>query len=60
MFGILPARALENKVYVAVPNRAEKQAADNERVKFTGRSLWLNGSELAKVGEEADDEIFDG
>jgi predicted amidohydrolase len=55
----MPARALENKVYVAVPNRAgeEIRGADKESVKFTGRSVIYsyNGSELAKAGEEADE-----
>jgi predicted amidohydrolase len=55
----MPARALENKVYVAVPNRAgeEIRGAENEKVKFTGRSViyGFNGQELAKAGEEADE-----
>jgi predicted amidohydrolase len=55
----MPARALENKVYVAVPNRAgeEIRGAENEKVKFTGRSViyGFNGQELAKAGDEADE-----
>jgi predicted amidohydrolase len=63
----MPARALENKVYVAVPNRAGEEirgledgsanGSTGEKVKFTGRSViyGFNGQELAKAGEEADE-----
>jgi predicted amidohydrolase len=59
----MPARALENKVYVAVPNRAGeevrgiKDGSVGEKVKFTGRSViyGFNGEELAKAGDEADE-----
>jgi predicted amidohydrolase len=55
----MPARALENKVYVAVPNRAgeEVRGAENESVKFTGRSVIYsyNGSALAQAGAEEDE-----
>lgn len=55
----MPARALENKVYVAVPNRAgeEIRGTESESVKFTGRSVIYsyNGSELAKAGDSADE-----
>ncbi len=57
----MPARALENKVYVAVPNRAgeETRGLEGETVKFTGRSViyGFQGQELAKAGD-TDDEIL--
>jgi predicted amidohydrolase len=59
----MPARALENKVYVAVPNRAGTErrgvsaSGEPEEVKFTGHSViyGYNGAELAKAGAEADE-----
>jgi predicted amidohydrolase len=63
----MPARALENKVYVAVPNRAGKEtrqlegSSDNqtETVRFTGKSVIydFNGTVIAQAGAE-DDEIL--
>lgn len=50
----MPARALENKVYLAVPNRAGSERAENgEEVIFTGKSVvyGYNGAELAKANE---------
>ncbi len=53
----MPARALENKVYVAVPNRAGVETSpQGEDVKFTGNSViyGYNGSEVAKAGASED------
>lgn len=56
----MPARALENKVYVAVPNRAGIESAESgEEVVFTGKSViyGYNGAELAKA-DGMDDTIL--
>jgi predicted amidohydrolase len=58
----MPARALENKVYVAVPNRAGREirgiSANGvpEEVRFTGNSViyGYNGEVLAQAGASED------
>ncbi|MCS6807906.1 MAG: nitrilase-related carbon-nitrogen hydrolase [Bacteroidota bacterium] len=57
----MPARALENKVYVAVPNRAgsEQRGSQGEQVRFTGCSVIYDyyGAVMAQASDE-DDEIL--
>jgi 5-aminopentanamidase len=58
----MPARALENKVYVSVPNRAGKEirglstSGNPEEVVFTGNSVvyGYNGDILARAGASED------
>ena len=49
---VMPARAIENKVYVAVANRVGVETKDDEALLFKGNSAvyGYNGSELAKAG----------
>ncbi len=49
---VMPARAIENKVYVAVANRVGKEKRDTEELLFKGNSAVYsyNGSRLAKAG----------
>ncbi len=49
---VMPARAIENKVYLAVANRCGTEKRKNEELKFKGESAvyGYNGSELAKAG----------
>ncbi len=55
---VMPGRAIENKVYVAVANRMGSDIVDNEELSFNGVSAIYsyNGDELAAAG--ADDEIM--
>jgi predicted amidohydrolase len=48
----MPARAIENKVYVAVANRVGVEKKDGEELQFKGNSAVYaySGSELAKAG----------
>ncbi|MBW2593241.1 MAG: carbon-nitrogen hydrolase [Deltaproteobacteria bacterium] len=49
---VMPARAIENKVYVAVANRVGSEKRDAEELLFKGNSVVYsyNGSKLAKAG----------
>jgi predicted amidohydrolase len=58
----MPARALENKVFVATPNRAGEEtrtleSGESESVRFTGRSALYgyNGETLAQAAESGDE-----
>jgi len=53
---VMPARAIENKLYVAVANRAGREQGGGEEVVFKGNSAvyGYNGAELAKAGPEED------
>jgi len=57
---VMAARAVENKVYVAVANRAGREKRNSEELVFTGRStiFGYNGRELKTAGPE-DDEILE-
>lgn len=57
---VMPARAIENKVYVAVANRAGTETSNDEELLFKGNSAiyGYNGAELAKAGPEADAVIY--
>lgn len=56
---VMPARAVENHVYVAVANRAGTELRENETLVFKGRSVIYDclGNELARAGQH-DDEIL--
>ncbi len=49
---VMPARALENKVYLAVANRTGKEERNGEQVAFNGDSgIWsYNGDLITKAG----------
>ncbi len=53
---VLPARAIENKVYIAVANRCGQEVATHETLTFTGHSAIYkyNGDELAKAQHNED------
>lgn len=61
---VMPARAVENKVYVAVSNRVGSETRDAEKLLFKGNSAVYsyNGRELAKAGPDTEEivqaEIF--
>jgi predicted amidohydrolase len=50
---VMPARAIENKVYFAVANRIGTETANEETIRFTGNSAIYSyeGDELAKAPE---------
>ncbi len=53
---VMPARAIENKLYIAVANRAGSEQGGGEEVVFKGNSTvyGYNGAELAKAEPEGD------
>ena len=53
---VMPARAIENKVYLAVANRAGVEKRNDEELKFNGRSAIydVNGRELAQAQSHVD------
>ncbi|HYF01745.1 MAG TPA: nitrilase-related carbon-nitrogen hydrolase [Patescibacteria group bacterium] len=55
----MPARALENKVYLAVANRIGTEKRDDEELLFKGKSAIYayNGSAMAMAGAESEEEI---
>lgn len=57
---VMPARAIENKCYIAVANRAGNETGGDETLTFTGRSAIYayNGVELAKAGPSDDEVIY--
>ena len=57
---VMPARALENKVYLAVANRFGTEERNGEEVKFNGDSgIWsYNGSLITKAGPEDETVLF--
>jgi predicted amidohydrolase len=53
---VMPARAIENKVYLAVANRVGTESRDGEELVFKGRSViydW-NGTPLQQAGAQGD------
>ena len=56
---VMPARAIENNVYLAVANRAGVERRNDEELRFKGRSVIydVNGRELAQAGSN-DDEVL--
>jgi predicted amidohydrolase len=61
---VMPARAIENKIYLAVANRAGTESRDGEELLFKGNSTiyGYNGQEIQKAAPEGDEiltaEIF--
>ncbi|MFH1049668.1 MAG: nitrilase-related carbon-nitrogen hydrolase [bacterium] len=57
---VMPARAIENKVYFAVINRIGKENRNGEELFFNGESAiyGYNGERLAKAGVEDEKIIF--
>jgi predicted amidohydrolase len=53
---VMPARAIENKVYIAVANRAGSERRKAERMNFKGRSaIWdYDGIEMRTAGATGD------
>ncbi|MGD2099271.1 MAG: nitrilase-related carbon-nitrogen hydrolase [Desulfobacterales bacterium] len=53
---VMPARAIENKVYLAVANRAGVEKRNDEELSFKGRSVIydFNGRKLAQAQSHAD------
>lgn len=56
---VMSARALENKVYVAVANRIGHEEINNDILTFNGESAIYkyNGEYLAKAGEDSEEVI---
>jgi predicted amidohydrolase len=56
---VMAARAVENKVYIAVANRGGREKRNGEELVFTGRSaiFGYNGRELQTAGQE-DDQVL--
>ena len=57
---VMPARAIENKLYIAVANRAGSESGGGEEVVFKGNSTvyGYNGAELAKAEPEGDTVLY--
>ncbi|NTW51469.1 MAG: carbon-nitrogen hydrolase [Chlorobiaceae bacterium] len=53
---VMPARAIENKLYVAVANRAGRETRDGETLVFKGRSALYDpwGDPVAQAASEGD------
>lgn len=58
--GVMPARAVENKVYLAIANRVGREARDEDELFFNGESViyGYNGERLAKAGVEDEKVIY--
>ena len=57
---VMPARAIENNVYLAVANRAGLEKRKGEELSFKGNSAIydFNGRELKKAGKEKDEVLL--
>jgi predicted amidohydrolase len=57
---VMPARAIENNVYLAVANRAGVEKRKGEELRFKGNSAIydLSGQEIKKAGEEKDEVLL--
>ncbi|MEJ2220586.1 MAG: nitrilase-related carbon-nitrogen hydrolase [Desulfobacterales bacterium] len=57
---VMPARAIENNVYLAVANRAGLEKRKGEELLFKGNSAIydLDGREIKKAGEEKDEVLL--
>jgi predicted amidohydrolase len=57
---VMPARAIENTVYLAVANRAGREKRKGEELHFKGNSAIydINGREIKKAGEEKDEVLL--
>ncbi|ACF13872.1 Nitrilase/cyanide hydratase and apolipoprotein N-acyltransferase [Chloroherpeton thalassium ATCC 35110] len=57
---VMPARAIENKVYVAIANRIGAERLGEETLQFSGESaiFHYNGATLAEAGKSTEQVIF--
>ena len=56
---VMPARAIENKVYIAIANRYGKEVADGEEVEFNGQSgIWRYNGEVMEQAKKIGDEVL--
>jgi predicted amidohydrolase len=57
---VMPARAIENNVYLAVANRAGLEKRKGEELRFKGSSAIydLSGQEITEAGEEKDEVLL--
>jgi predicted amidohydrolase len=57
---VMPARAIENNVYLAVANRAGMEKRNGEKLHFKGNSAIydFSGREINKAGEEKDEVLL--
>ncbi len=56
---VMPTRAIENKVYVAVANRYGKEIAGGEEVVFNGKSgIWKYNGELLMQAGASDETVL--
>ena len=57
---VMPARAIENNVYLAVANRAGIEKRNDEELRFKGLSVIydVNGTELKKAGADKDEVLL--
>lgn len=57
---VMPARAIENKVYLAAANRTGKEKAGNDELLFKGESgIWdYTGKVLAKASSDNDEILY--
>ena len=57
---VMPARAIENNVYLAVANRAGLEKRKGEELRFKGNSAIydFSGQEIIKAGEEKDEVLL--
>ena len=57
---VMPARAIENNVYLAVANRAGVEKRKGEELRFKGNSAIydFSGREIKKAGEEKDEVLL--
>jgi len=56
---VIPARAIENKVYFAVANRCGTETARDETVKFNGQSgIWGYNGEIMTQAEQEDELVL--
>jgi predicted amidohydrolase len=57
---VMPARAIENNVYLAVANRAGREKRKEEELRFKGNSAIydFNGREIKKAGEKKDEVLL--
>ncbi|MEJ2169111.1 MAG: nitrilase-related carbon-nitrogen hydrolase [Deltaproteobacteria bacterium] len=57
---VMPARAIENNVYLAVANRAGMEKRNGEELRFKGNSAIydFSGREIKKAGKEKDEVLL--
>jgi predicted amidohydrolase len=57
---VFPARAIENKVYIAVANRVGEESKEEEKLKFQGESAIydFNGERIAMASKEEEEVVY--